>query len=162
MKVTKYIIAGMALTGILCLGSCAKKTTIESFYTYETECLGVALDGSQTLKVWGTGKDKKAAMKQAMKNAVKDILFNGIHTGSKDCGIRPLILEVNAQEKYEDYFNTFFQDGGLYSKYVSDETPKRTTKDKQYNQQQTKYGMVVRVQRAELKNRLEQDGIIKK
>lgn len=160
MKVGKFIIAAIVLASIFT--GCAKKTTIESFYTYETECLGVALDGSQTLKVWGTGKNQEEAVQQAMKNAVRDILFKGIHAGSKECGIRPLMLEVNAEEKYEEYFNAFFRNGGLYSKYVTNETPKRGAKDTQYNKQQTKYGMVVRVQRADLKKKLEQDGIIKK
>lgn len=161
MKITKYVM-GMALfIGLYCFSGC-KTTKIESFYTYETECLGVGLDGSQTLKAWGTGKNKKEAKEQAMKNAVRDILFKGIHTGRKDCGIRPVLLEVNASEKYEDYFNSFFRDGGDYLKYVSDETPKMREKEKEYNQAQTKLSVMVRVQRAELKKRMEQDGIIKK
>lgn len=161
MKTIKYGMAISFLAGVCCFSSC-KTTQVESFYTYETECLGVGLDGSQTLKAWGEGRNKKEAKEQAMKNAVRDILFKGIHTGKKECGIRPVLLEVNVQEKYEDYFNSFFQDGGAYMQYVSDETPKMSKKEKEYNQSQTKLGLVVRVQRAELKKRMEQDGIIKK
>ena len=54
-------------------------------YEYNTECLGIELDGSQTLKSWGYGKSKNNAVEQAKKNAVRDIIFNGIHEGKQDC-----------------------------------------------------------------------------
>ena len=111
MKI-KFIITGLVL--ILLTACKSTPTTIGSFYSYETECLGLELDGSQTLRVWGEGKNKSDAVEQAKKNAVRDVLFRGIRKGKEDCNLRPLMLETNVQEKYEDYFNAFFADGGEY------------------------------------------------
>lgn len=155
----KYI--GVALIGCLFLGSC-KTTTTDAYYTYQTECLGVGLDGSQTLRAWGTGTNVKMAKEQAKKNALRDVLFKGITSGKNDCGLRPLLLEVNAEEKYENYFNRFFADEGDYIRFVTEDNLMKKSVVKQYSAQQTKCGIVVRVSRSELKKRLEADHIIKK
>lgn len=139
--------------------SCSNKTT-GGYFPSETECLGVELDGSQTLYAWGTGKDKKDAIEQAHKNAVRDVIFKGIRNGSKECNVKPLITEVNAQEKYERYFNQFFMDGGEYTAYISIEDVKRKSYEKQETKYQYKYGTTVRVSRAQLKEKLIQDNII--
>ena len=78
-----------------------------------------------------------------------------------------MLLEVNAEEKYEDYFNVFFMDNGEYLKYVSMKDEKRTslfTKDKEKEKSKhfVKYGITVRVLRSELKKRFEEDNIIPK
>ncbi len=149
---------------ILLLSSCHPTTDISNEYafaTFETECLGVELDGTQTLRAWGKGKNKADAMEQARKNAVRDVIFKGINAGSEECNKRPLILEVNAQEKYEYYFNVFFRDGGEYKKYVSSADEKRTSRIKAKNSTQENFGIVVRVNRAELRQRLIDDNIIK-
>lgn len=157
MKI-KFIITGLVL--ILLTACKSTPTTIGSFYSYETECLGLELDGSQTLRVWGEGKNKSDAVEQAKKNAVRDVLFRGIRKGKEDCNLRPLMLETNAQEKYEDYFNAFFADGGEYKKYVSSKDEKRGSKEMQANQLGKKYGVTVRVLRSELKKKLKADGLI--
>lgn len=152
----------LALLGLLGLTGCSSsKTTVASFYTYETECLGVELDGSQTLRVWGSGKNKKDAVEQAKKNAVHDVLFKGVRQGKSECNMKPLMIEVNAEEKYADYFQRFLRDGGEYRKYTSSEDEKTSSKISQTNQVSTKYGVTVRVLRSELKERLKSDGIIK-
>jgi len=123
-------------------------------------CLGVELDGSQTLRVLGYGRNRSDAKEQAMKNAVWAVVFDGIRDGVEGCNMRPLVTEVNAQERYEEYFNLFFADDGAYKKYVSlKDTKKRSgrrTKDKLgYD-----YDLTIRVQRAELKARLKADNVI--
>lgn len=138
----------------------AQKSSIASFYTYETECLGVELDGSQTLRAWGEGKNKSDAVEQAKKNAVRDVLFKGIRKGKEDCNLRPLMIEANAHEKYEEYFNAFFADGGEYLKYVSSKDERWGSKEKQRNKLGKKYGVTVRVLRSELKKKLKADGLI--
>ena len=117
-------------------------------------------DGSQTLRAWGEGRNKADAVEQANKNAVRDVIFKGIRAGKADCNMRPLVTEVNAQEKYEDYFNRFFMDNGEYRKYVSSEDEKNHSKESQKNLVGAKYGVTVRVLRAELKARLKNDGIL--
>ena len=82
-------------------------------------CLGVELDGSQTLRVQRYGLNRSDAKEQTMKNAVWAVVFDGIREGVSGCNMRPLVTEVNARERYEDYFNVFFADGGEYKKYVT-------------------------------------------
>ncbi|MBR5332792.1 MAG: hypothetical protein IKV32_05825 [Muribaculaceae bacterium] len=164
MKLKNIIAISLFLMGIFGISSCRTNTTISeeyAFMTYETECLGVELDGSQTLRAWGKGKDKADAIEQAKKNALRDVIFKGITSGSGECNKRALILEVNAQEKYEYYFNVFFRDGGEYTKYVTNEDENLTSRVKAKSSTQQNYGVVVRVKRAELRQRLIDDNIIK-
>ena len=75
--------------------------------------------------------------------------------------MRPLVTEVNAREKYEEYFDRFFKDGGEYSKYVTKEDEKKRSKDKVKTKTFVVRVITVRVLRTQLKNRLKGDGIIK-
>ncbi|MCC8154320.1 MAG: hypothetical protein LIP01_08955 [Tannerellaceae bacterium] len=158
----KNIHISLMLAMVLCLlASCNKQTySTASHYTYESECLGVELDGSQTLRAWGTGRNKADTVEQAKKNAVRDVLFKGIRSGNNECNTRSLVTEVNAQEKYEAYFNRFLTDRGDYRKYVSIEDEKRKSKVKKSNQSQMQYSIVVRVKRSELRERLQRDNVI--
>lgn len=159
----KKIIYGTAIAVTIGLASCKTPTHISSEYAYanfQTECLGVELDGSQTLRVFGKGKNKADAIEQAKKNAVRDILFKGINAGSGECSQRPLVNEVNAQEKYAYYFNPFFKDKGEYLNFVKlDE--KRLSRIKSSNNSQENWGVVVTVDRAGLQQLLINDNIIK-
>jgi hypothetical protein len=162
MKETTKFLFGCTLF-VFALISCrsAKETKVASYHTYETECLGVELDGSQTLRVWGTGKNKRDAVEQARKNAVHEVIFKGVRKGKAECNLRPLLLEVNAEEKHEDYFQSFFADNGGYDNYISMEDEKRGSKVSEENSSYVKYGIVVRVLRSKLKERLQKDGLIK-
>jgi hypothetical protein len=154
------IVSLMAL--VLSLGACkSAKKSVGSYYTSEIECMGTELDGSETLLTWGTGKNKKDALAQARKNAVKAVLFKGVTKGYNGCSMRPLITEVNAMRKYEDYFNSFFKDGGAYTEFVSNKDTRKSSMTGEANNNQHKYGIVVRVLRAELKNKLIEDNILK-
>lgn len=134
-------------------------------YGYKTECMGVELDGSETVKAWGTGRNRSDAVEQAKKNAIRDILFFGLVEGKQECKQKPLILEVNAQEKYEDYFNKFFADGGEFKNYISLKDERifdKISRDKKKGRGSVTNGFIVRVLRSELKEKLIADGIIKK
>lgn len=149
------LIAFIAITA--CTSS---QRSIGSYYTSEVECLESELDGSETVLVWGFGKNRVGAIEQAKKNAVRTILFKGITSGKSDCSIKPLILEVNAEEKHQQYFNTFFKDNGAYKQYVSMKDSKRSSIQKSTNDREKKYGIIVRVLRSELKEKLISDNII--
>lgn len=145
-------------------GTYAQKN-IAGNYSYKTECLGVELDGSQTLKAWGNGRNRSDAVDQAKKNALRDVLFNGITEGKNECNMKPLIFEVNAQEKYEDYFNKFFADGGEFKNFISLRDERifdKISRDKKKARQSVTHGLIVRVLRTELKEKLIADGILKK
>lgn len=129
--------------------------------SYETECISVEQDGSQTLRVWGKGRNRSDAIEQAKKNAVYEILFNGVQKGNKGYNLRPIVTEVNARERYQDYFDIFFMDGGEYLKYVSMADKRMGSTKKVKGSTQVMYCVTVRVLIPELRVRLKQDGVLK-
>jgi len=162
----KYLIYTKTLFLIsIVLISCNSQKKIAGNYSYKTECLGIEMDGSQTVKAWGNGRNRWDAIEQAKKNAVKDVLFNGIYEGKQECEKRPVVAEVNAQQKYETYFNKFFADDGEYKNYVSlkdERIGQKISRDRKGARQSVTHGVVVRVLRAELKQKMIEDGILKK
>ncbi len=146
----------MALTGC---GSSAKST--EVYAPHPVECMGVEHDGSQTLRVFGTGRNKADAVEQAKKNAVREVIFKGITHGQQGCQTRPILAEVNAEERHEDYFNRFFADGGDYANYVTLDDERRHSRDREKAQTFVSRTITVRVLRPQLKERLKADGVLK-
>ncbi len=149
----------------IAISSCSSKKEVAGNYTYKSECMGVELDGSQTIKAWGNGRNRSDAVAQAKKNAVRDIIFFGISQGKSECNSRPLIFEVNAQEKYEDYFNRFFADQGEYKNFISLRDERifdKVSRDRKDARESVTHGMIVRVLRNDLRSKLVTDGIIKK
>jgi hypothetical protein len=144
---------------------CATKNNVAANYSYKTECLGIELDGSQTVKAWGKGRNRMDATEQAKKNAVRDVLFKGIVNGKSECSQIPVVAEVNAQMKYEDYFNKFFTDGGEYLNFISlkdERISQKLTRDSKRSEDEVVNGIVVLVLRSELKKKMIDDGILKK
>lgn len=144
--------------------SCSKKTTdvvsSAAYTTFETTCMGIEQDGSQTLRAWGKGINKADAVEQAKKNAVADVLFKGIK-GTGECNQTPLVLEVNARERYGQYFNPFFRDGGEYSKFAREEKSNEASRLKARGSSIENWGIIVTVNREGLRRQLEADGVIK-
>jgi hypothetical protein len=77
--------------------------------------------------------------------------------------MRPLIIEVQAREKHEDYFNAFFADGGKYSEFVSlkdERILQKIDRDWVKSREGVTNGIMLRIQRADLKKQLIKDKII--
>ena len=53
------------------------------------------------------------------KIALQDVMFKGIRKGKNECNLIPLVVEVNAREKYEAYFDSFFSQDRQYQEYTS-------------------------------------------
>lgn len=156
-------ITTLAATGLmlLALPSCTtSQSTVAAYQGTQIECMGVEHDGSQTLRVTASGRNKADAVEQAKKNAVREVIFYGIRHGQKGCNMRPIVTEVNAEEKYEKYFNIFFADGGEYLKYVSMADERNHSRTKAQAKAFVSYTITVRVLRAELKDRLKADHVI--
>lgn len=145
--------------------SCTPQRKIAGNYnTYKTECLGVEGDGTQTLLTWGQGRNRLDAVEQAKKNAVKDVIFKGINYGKGSCETRPIVSEVNAEQKYEDYFVKFFADKGPYLSFVSmkdERIDDKITRDRQGASKDVTNSVVVMVNRYALKQKLIEDNILK-
>ena len=136
----------------------AQRNSNLGYYTIESECLGSELDGSITLRAWGTGRNRFDAVDQAKKNALREVIFKGIRKGSPECNQRPLLPEVNAEMKYEDFFNRFFSDRtDDYKKFCSGKDERLDNKIFRRGMGDSKmvtYSVIVRVLRAELKDYL--------
>ncbi|MBE6334707.1 MAG: hypothetical protein E7071_07805 [Bacteroidales bacterium] len=127
------------------------------------ECVNVELDGSLTVRVSGEGRNRADAREQAKKNAVYNVIFKGVKTENRNSQYsKPLILEVNAEEKYEDFTNQFFKDGGKYLEFTSmlDKRPSTSTHVDAGTQKE--WRITLRVLRPALKEYLINQGIIKK
>lgn len=136
-----------------------KKTAGYSDHNYEVECLGTGTDGTQIMKVWGYGKKPEEAIIEAKRNAVHAVMFKGVATGKPGCGQRPLISNPDIQIERQEYFDTFFEDGGHYLHFVSltgEEIQDRVKIKKMY-----KVGIKVVVNKDQLRRELEREGIIK-
>jgi len=159
------ILSLVILVASIFVSSCSNpQRKIAGNYAYESECLGVELDGSQTLGVWGSGRNRTDAIEQAKKNGVRDVLFKGIRAGKSECNIKPVLSEVNVQEKNEDYFNKFFADGGPYTQFISNKDGSdlhiEVIKNRKQAGSQETYRVIIRVLRAELKAKMIEDKIL--
>ena len=134
-------------------------------WRYELQpAVGQAPQGCAIVRVWSYSKNANVATSQAGKNAVHGIIFTG-YAPSNDSkrlpGRKPLIDDPDAEERFATYFEKFFEDGGLYQRYVSlmgNGVPDQVVKvGKEY-----KIGLIVTVMVDELRQRLEQDGVLKK
>lgn len=152
-KILLLLICAMSLLNVY-----AQKNPV--YARSSIRCMGVELDGSQTLRVQGYGRNRSDAKEQAMKNAVWAVIFDGIRDGVEGCNMRPLVTEVNAKERYEDYFNLFFADNGEYKKYVSLRDTKKRSGGRSKDKLGYAYDLTIRVLRAELKARLKADNLI--
>lgn len=147
--------------GILLLTGCkTKDVTTAAYHGYETECLGKSMDGSQTVRVWASGRNRTDAMEQAKKKAVYDMVFTGVQAGSGDCNAYPIVDEANARKKYEDYFNLFFADGGDYKAFVSIASQDKAEMQTFHGNGRQTLGIIVTVNRSALRQRLVNDNII--
>lgn len=134
-------------------------------WRYELQpAVGQAQQGCAIVRVWSYSKNANVATSQAGKNAIHGIIFTG-YAPSADAkrlpGRKPLIDDPDAEERFATYFEKFFEDGGLYQRYVSfigNGVPDQVMKvGKEY-----KIGLIVTVMVDELRQRLEEDGVLQK
>jgi len=130
-------------------------------FAQETECIGKEMDGSLTLRVFGNGRNRTDALEQAKKQAVYDVLFRGVTKGNTDYNMRPIMTEVNARQRYQDYFDIFFMDRGEYLKYVSMEDKRAgSTRVTKRSYRDVSVSVTVRVLVPQLRARLKADGVL--
>lgn len=161
MKRASLLIAVMSIALILTSCYATKDHSTDAFYLNKCEFLNTELDGSMTLRAYGQGRNRIDARTQARKNAVYQVIFEGVNVPNNPSLSRPLIYEANAQQRYEEFFNAFFADGGEYTRFVNKKDKKDDTNEKSWGGTQTKISTTVTVERARLKAYLKEQGIIK-
>lgn len=162
MKAKKYLAIALAAIA-LGLGSCTTQRTnvtpAVSYSNFETVLMSEEGDGTLTLRVWGKGATEGDAIETAKKNAVRDVIFKGIRSKSGVTS-RPLVGEVNARERYAEYFDPFFADGGEYAKFAHEENTLKGSRIVSKGSGQINIGVVVTVDRPALKRQLIDDGVL--
>ena len=150
------------LTAIcLLFAGCKTSHKLSGNYIHEIECMGAELDGSVTLKTWGKGRNRADGIEQARKEALYAVLFVGIRNGKQDCDVRPILNAPNIRESKAEYFNVFFQDGGEYLKFVSNQDKSFGKIERAKGRDgEFMFGFVTRVMRSELKKHMIKDGIL--
>lgn len=159
----KKILFGLMFLGAaLILGSCnVHKVSTEAYYSTKCVYLNDEGDGSITVRAYGRGAYRNDAVEQARKNAVRQVIFEGVDVPGNVSLSRPLILEVNAAEKYESFFNNFFKDDGPYTQFFARKDRRLRTNEKVWTDTQVKIATTIRIFRSDLKEYLKENNIIK-
>lgn len=134
----------------------------QSYYDQGVQILRTEYDGTYVIRTSGNGRNAVAAKEEARKAAVYEVIFNGVSSATSTVyPLKPLLLEVNAKEKYQEYFNAFFADGGAYTEFISSKDKRNGSSTWVKNSNEVKCQTNVSVDVAALKARLIQDNIIK-
>ena len=149
-------------TVILFLTSCGSHKTI-AYSPAKPICIASELDGSYTLRVEGRGRNAVDAYIEAGKQAAYALLFTDVSwaNGPKK-NIEPIFyMKQRAYEMNKAYFDTFFQDNGEYTKYISMKEKRSLTSIFTRTNAQTVCTTTVCVYWSQLRQRLIDDGILK-
>jgi hypothetical protein len=140
----------------------AKKDT--KIWRYDVECEGIAKQGAKLVKVWSYSKNPKHAIASAMRNAVHGIIFKGYAGGGQGCtSFQPLVNDPSVEMEHQEFFDSFFEEGGEYLKYVSSATDGSIAPGDRLkiSKREYKIAVVVTVMSDQLRKRLEKENIIK-
>ena len=151
--------AAMAAIMVLAAG-CGSRTS-QAYYDQPSKVLSANYDGSYVIRTQVKARNSALAFADAKRKAVQEVIFDGVAAGSNGVqDLKPLVFDKNAREKYEDYFNAFFKDNGDWTEYCSLEDRRAFSSTYQRTRTQMVQNVTVTVKRAELKKRLQADGII--
>ncbi len=160
MKHSSYVILLTMLAGMLVMSSCGVKRS-QAYYDQSTQVLSANYDGSYVLRVQVRARNAAVGFADAKRQAVRDVIFKGAKAASNGISdLKPLVFDMNAQEKHEDYFNAFFEDNGAWNNYCSLQDRRTNTSSFERTNTQMVQTVTVTVDRAGLKRRLQADGII--
>lgn len=147
-----FSILAAAIFGLSCMAQSTQTTTV---------FINDNGDGSITVRATGSGKTKDVAIKMAQKQAVRDVLFKGVNVPGNVHLSKPLFTaNMNASVTYEDFFNSFFKDKGVYTKFVSVQDRKLNSNVVDRRQNQVTVQTTLRVLRADLKAYLKENNFI--
>ncbi len=161
----KKIIVSIGFTLVLLMSSpwaIAQSNNTRSIdnFNYEVQFIRVGLEGTILFKIFSYGRNEIECIQNAKLNAIKAVIFKGIPGSDLQ---KPLVTEPGAQEKYRNYFEIFFGKNGKYLRFVSLSGDGSINPDDRFKVgRQYKIGVVVSVQKAELRKELEDANIINK
>ncbi len=159
MKRILFISFLLILMGAVSVPVEAKKKKDE--FRYEIVPVGVGTQGTALIKVYSYAKKEKDAIELAKKNAVHGVLFKGV-VGGAGVNKQPAIVSPSEYENNREFFEVFFENG-TYERYVSlSSDGSVSAKDRLKVGKEYKIGIIVSVNKEDLRKYLESEGIIKK
>ena len=163
MKKTALLIVAFLLTTAATFAQQKKADKATDAWRYEIECAGIGNDGTYLIKVWSYSKNAKFAVSQAKKNAVHGIIFKGFSGGAPGCvSQKALASDPNVEEEKNEYFKSFFAEGGKYMKFVSESADGSIGADDRLKLgKEYKIGVLVSVSKDALRQELEAAGIVR-
>ncbi len=161
MKQYAYLLASTAMVAVLLLSAGCGSRTSQAYYNQPSKVMSANYDGSYVIRTQVRARNSALAFADAKRKAVQEVIFDGVTAGSNGVqDLKPLVYDKNAREKYEDYFNAFFKDNGDWTEFCSLEDRRAFSSTYQRSRTQMVQDVTVTVKRAELKKRLQADGII--
>lgn len=157
MRATR-IVTALVSCFLLCAPVYAQKYTVKNSRNYEVVTLGVGVDGTKIFKIYVTEKTERKAIPLAKKAAVEVCVFRGL-SATSTVSATPALCSLSDEQRHAAFFEDFFAPGGEYLRYVnitSDESP-----SKEKVKGGHKFGLVVQVMYNNLRNDLQNAGIIK-
>ena len=140
--------------------ACGPKRS-QAYYDQKSQLLSVNYDGSYVIRTQVRSRNAAMAFTEAQRKAVEEVIFDGVKSATSGVAdLKPLCFDLNAREKYETYFQAFFQNEGDWTQFVSLKDKRAGSTSYQRTNSQMVQTVTVTVQRAELKKRLQADGII--
>ena len=90
-----------------------------TYATYQTRSIAPHANSCYLIRAQGRGSTKKEAIDNAVRQAVRDVIFNDIQVTYGDHKpLKRLINDPSTEQKNETFFNNFFQPGGDYARYA--------------------------------------------
>lgn len=148
---------------VVCLLSGCGTQRSQAYYDYKSKVIQAHQDGSYVIRAWGRSRNATMSYDVAQKQALKDVIFSGVQAESSNItDLKPLMFDMNAQTKYEDYFNAFFSDNGAWKDFVSMKDRRVMTSNYSRTDAQVLAQVTVTVYRAKLRQKLVDDGLLEK
>lgn len=147
------------LLGSLFLSCSTQKVDPLIYATYETRAVASENAGSYLLRVQGKGVTKKMARENALKQAVRDVIFTDVHVAYGDHKpLMRLITDPSVETKNQRFFDAFFSNDGGYLEFV-----RSTKSDEEHYSDGAKNTVILNVivERAALRDYLKNEGFIK-
>ena len=150
----------IAAAAMMLLAGCGSKRS-QAYYDQPSQVLSTTAEGVYVIRVQVRAKDAVEAFNEAQRKVVREVIFDGVKAGNNGISdLKPLCFDMNAREKYEDYWNGFFRDNGPWQKFTSYKERRAITTHYERDGRQMIETGTVTIDRAALKRRLQADGII--
>ena len=161
MKKTLFISLLSCMVVLALIGCGAKKS--QAAYDFKSKVLSTNYDGTYVIRTQVRARNAAIAFTDAQRKAVQEVIFDGVDAASNGVeALKPILFDMNARHKYEDYFAEFFRDGGEWTKYASLADKRTGTTTYKRNGVQSIETVTVTVDRKALRERLIADGILEK